>query len=92
MIHQATLQELIDIDASGYPGVPVVWVVGCVRPEGEPWEHVGVFSTRELAIEACTGPEYFVGPSPLDWRTPEETMPGWPGLFFPLAPSDTESI
>lgn len=90
MIHQTTLQELIDVDAAGYPGLHVVWVVGCIRPEGQDWEFVGVFSTRDLAVEACTTPELFVGPAPMDWRTPDETMPGWPGLFFPLAPPETD--
>lgn len=58
-----------------------VYVVG--EMSRTPWEMVGVFSTRELALAACVRYSQFIAPLEMDQSTPEETTV-WPGVEYPL--------
>lgn len=54
-------------------------------PVGERvWELGGVFESEPLAIAACKGTNYFIGPIELNFVTPEEVTE-WPGCYFPNA-------
>ena len=46
------------------------------------WDLQGVFSSREKAVEACHGPEFYVMPVLIDVELPIETEV-CPGGFFP---------
>jgi len=62
-----------------------LWIVGKrVAPDKLPiWEFIGVFSTEDLAVQACTGSTFFVGPAILDViNSPDLTIP-WPGAYYP---------
>ena len=65
----------------------IVWVVG--RDNEDPKEHadhtwdlIGVCSSEEKAVEACTDDSYFVGPLALNKILPKEMIP-WPGVYRP---------
>jgi hypothetical protein len=76
---------------------PTLWLVGRYRgpdpplpaqalPENgvlAPWEFMGIFTTREKAVEACTNRYDYVAPVRLDVREPEEAT-GFPDSFYPL--------
>ena len=64
-----------------------VYVVGRATSQGTPptWEFQGVFSTESAAVEACRDETYWTGPAELDQQLPHETMPEWPGAWFPKA-------
>ena len=60
-----------------------VWIVGQVNPEDfKEWEFQGVFSTEELAIEACINSNFFIGKATVDVTIPIESIP-WPGAYCP---------
>jgi hypothetical protein len=61
-----------------------VFVVGVNFPKESQrvWEFVGVFTTKEKAVAACTSPNHFVGPVLLNKRAPEETV-SWPDSWYP---------
>ena len=75
-----------------FPPVKVPWaftvfVVGRVKGGEFPnviWDLVGIFSSRELAVEACTERNDAVMPMVLDEKAPEEATLH-PDCFFPLA-------
>lgn len=61
----------------------MVYVVGRVNLENhKEWEFQGVYDSRDKAVEACEGPDFFVGPVQLNKRIPIESQP-WPGAFWP---------
>jgi len=68
-----------------------VWIVGRdnEKPEehaDQTWDLIGVCSTEELAVEACTDVHYFIGPIELNKILPKELVP-WPGTYRPKAKS-----
>lgn len=63
-------------------GQPIVWVAGQCHG-GPAWELLGVFSTEQAAVAACTAEDDFVGPVPLDTVLPTESV-DWPGSYFPI--------
>jgi hypothetical protein len=63
-----------------------LWIVGKnIDPDDlrGVWEFIGVFDSKEKAIEACIKPEYFTGPAILNDALPDERQPEWPGAFYP---------
>lgn len=70
--------------------VPVkvaVFVVGRVKGGGFPdvfWDLVGVFSSLERAVAACTAHNDAVMSMVIDEKAPEDATPH-PDCFFPLA-------
>ena len=66
-----------------------LWVVGKTYPEEHErlWGFKGVFSSRELAIDACKEATWFVGPATLDEEIPSE-LASWPDAFYPLAETE----
>jgi len=60
-----------------------VWIVGESRDELNAWDFVGAFSTESLAVSACTTERYFVGPTEMDFRTPDGAH-DWPSAYFPI--------
>jgi len=52
--------------------------------EDKEWEFMGVFTSEEKAIEACTTDLHFIGPATLDERCPDATLE-WEGAYYPLA-------
>jgi len=67
----------------GIQSLDCLWLVGQSYMDYHPqaWEFVGVFSTKEKAIEACKTWRYFVASIWLDVAGPEETTPF--NCFFP---------
>lgn len=61
-----------------------LWLVGQAYTDYHPqaWEFVGVFSTKEKAIEVCKTDRYFIAPIELDAAAPDETTI-LPNCFFP---------
>lgn len=62
-----------------------LWIVGQVIAPGETgpvWEFQGVFESEVLALAACVGPKFFLGPAQLNERIASETQP-WVGCYFP---------
>ncbi len=45
-------------------------------------EVMGVFSTKDKALENCTDPLSYIGPIDLDCPAPSE-MTKWPGAWYP---------
>lgn len=61
-----------------------LWIVGQVKsPDGKVWEFQGVFGSEELAVAACKGPDWFVGPAVLNNQLASEPIQ-WPGCFRPI--------
>lgn len=63
-----------------------VWVCGKNVAETETgivWELQGVFTTKEAAVAACKGENYFVGPVELNKEMPDEPIE-WKGCEYPL--------
>lgn len=62
-----------------------LWIVGQVK-EGKKakwyWEYVGVFDSKEKAVDACRDETYFVGPTELNNALPHETVE-WEGAYYP---------
>lgn len=62
-----------------------LWIVGMITSEdGKAWEFVGVFSSEEKAVAACTKYNFFVGPAELDERFPDDSNL-WPGAYYPIS-------
>jgi len=54
-----------------------VWIVSEPRaetPQGCVWDLVGIFTSHEKAVKACTKRHHVVSPLPLDVRLPDETV------------------
>jgi len=49
-----------------------VWVV--TRPKSASWDLMGVFSTEQKAVAACTSEIDFIWPMKIDEKAPEETV------------------
>ena len=59
-----------------------VFIVGETLDEtGRQWQILGIFSSREKAIVACTKPSHWIGMMKLDERLPDEIEP-WPDDEF----------
>lgn len=63
------------------------WIVGqaLIAEDGVDhgaWLFQGVFATEELAVVACVGRNYFVGPATLNEALPNEAE-DWPGHYYP---------
>ena len=62
-----------------------VWICGKTTDEsGRSWELLGVFTSEEKAVAACTELWHFVGPAAIDTRLPDESV-AWAGCYYPLA-------
>lgn len=62
-----------------------VYIVGRVRERtenGTVWDYQGLFCTHREAVDACKGPDWFIGPAVIG-DTLEELSEFWPGLEFP---------
>lgn len=59
-----------------------LWVCGLYTGTYGSWEIVGVFSTKQKAIDACENEYYFVGPIILDEDVNQKSQP-WPGAYYP---------
>lgn len=68
---------------TGPNGEKILWICGCVPPEGQ-WEFVGVFGSEPIAVQQCKDATYFVAPVNLNEPAPTETIE-FPGAYFPLA-------
>jgi hypothetical protein len=63
---------------------PDTWIVGrVVSDDGTRWEFQGVFDEEQLAVAACIGPRYFVGPAKMNAALPDERH-DWTGAYYPL--------
>lgn len=61
----------------------MLWIVGKDDREGDGgWEFQGVFDDRELAVMACRGDNYFIGPAILNESLPDDRE-DWPGSYYP---------
>lgn len=66
-----------------------VWVAGRVTgyhgddPMDVSWELLGIFSSEERAVAACTDTACFVGEIPVD-KPKADTSTEWPGAYYPL--------
>jgi len=61
-----------------------VWVMGQITPDNHlEWEFMGVFTSEEKAVQACTLDTHFVGPAVMNQRRPDDTH-AWPGAYYPL--------
>ena len=63
-----------------------VWVAGRVTGYSglDPaWELLGVFSSEERAVAACTDTQCFVGEIPV-YKPKADTSTEWPGGYYPL--------
>jgi len=92
----ALLDALVKLAQVGIdPDNLTLWVVGQYRAEtdaGNVWDIQGVFSTREKALAACRGPNYFIGPIKLNEELPDETVE-WPGREWPpLKDADGKAV
>jgi len=47
------------------------------------WEFMGIFSSKDIALEVCKDEYYFIAPVNLDTTVPEKTME-FPGIEWPL--------
>lgn len=68
----------------------IVWVAGRVvhqtMVEGivhSFWELIGVFSSEDKAVAACSDEKDFVGPINLDEASKRDDY-SWPGCYYPL--------
>lgn len=62
-----------------------VWICGkTLDATAYGWELMGVFTSEEKAVAACTELWHFVGPATLDERLPDESV-AWAGCHYPLA-------
>lgn len=62
-----------------------VWICGkTLDATAYGWELMGVFTSEEKAVAACTELWHFVGPATLDVRLPDESV-AWAGCYYPLA-------
>lgn len=59
-----------------------LWIAGRAV-EGEAWEILGLYSTRDAAVARCRKVSDFVGPIELDADQPEDTSE-WQGLEWPV--------
>lgn len=61
-----------------------LWIVGQEKASAEAWdwEFQGVFESDALAVAACQGPNWFVGPAILNEEIGSETLV-WPGIVYP---------
>lgn len=48
------------------------------------WEMVGVFTSEEKAVAACTKKSHFVAPLEMNAIAPDETVE-WPDCYYPLS-------
>lgn len=62
---------------------PKLWVVGKTVDRHWSWEILGVFSSKEKAVAACSTARHFVGPAEIDNPMPDGKP--WPGVWHPLA-------
>ena len=62
-----------------------VWIMGQIKNEEEylQFEFMGVFTSEEKAVAACTSDLHFIGPAVLDERHPDETI-AWEGSYYPI--------
>ena len=61
-----------------------LWVAARATQELTWSEFIGVFSTEEAAVAACSQLNDMVGPIALDVAQPDEKVI-WPGAYYPLA-------
>jgi len=61
-----------------------VWVTG--HSVGAGWSILGVFTSEEKAIAACTKQTHFIGPMTLDEVVDGEDI-DWIGAYYPLVQS-----
>jgi hypothetical protein len=59
------------------------WICGKRINDLGAWEFQGVFTTEDLASEACVNRSYFIGPVLLNKQYPDGSAE-WPGAYFPL--------
>lgn len=60
-----------------------LWVVGeSLESHDDAWAFVGVFDSRQSAIDACTTERHFVGPAEVNVRLPDGVQE-WTGGFYP---------
>ena len=53
-------------------------------PEQEKrWEFIGVFDTKDKAVDVCIYESYFIAPVKLNESFPDETVE-WKGAYYPL--------
>ena len=61
-----------------------VYIVGVVDAVIlQAWEVVGVFTSRERAVAACSSDRHFVGPMRVNIEWPDPSCE-WAGLWYPL--------
>jgi hypothetical protein len=78
-------EEILITEAEkGIQILDTLWLVGQAFTDYHPqaWEFVGVFSTKEKAIEACESERYFYAPVEIDKGRPDEMAPLL-NCFFP---------
>jgi len=63
-----------------------VWVVG-LWIEGGQWELMGIYTDKEVAVNACKTDLYFVGPYPINMPDIETTH-SWKDCYYPLREDD----
>jgi len=78
ILEKAEAERMISADNEAEKGIQILdclWLVGQSYMDYHPqaWEFVGVFSTKEKAIEACKTWRYFVTSICLDVAGPEAT-------------------
>ena len=69
-----------------------LWVCGqfiATAQKGTVWCFAGIFSSEQLAINACRTEAYFIAPATLDTELPHETFT-WPGCYYPLLVKDKD--
>lgn len=59
-----------------------LWVCGLCTNFPNSWELVGVFSTKQKAIDACENEHYFIGPVLLNEEIKQHAL-RWPGAYYP---------
>lgn len=64
-----------------------VWLAGRNLGEETQWEALGLYATKEQAIERCQKWYDFVAPLVVGEDLPEETV-DWSGVEYPLAERD----
>lgn len=52
-----------------------VWLVGVYRGDDAPWEVGGIFTTEQMADDACTSRDHWLTEVPIDHVAPEATTP-----------------
>jgi hypothetical protein len=61
-----------------------LWIAGKLIKSGKNWEILGVFSTEQLAVDACSTDDHFVGPIKLDEKLSEDNI-DWAGHYYPIS-------